>query len=97
MKRKKKRINILRYLTIIFIIVGFYTFGSKIVEFFSLQSQIKNEERINATLKEQESKLNLEINRLGDKNYLSTYASGRIFATKKGDEIYILEDEDTPE
>lgn len=97
MQEKKKKLNMVRFITIVLIAVTFYTVGAKVIEFLTLQSKISYEQKINATLKQEEETLNKEIAKLNDKNYLSTYASGRIFATSKGEEIYILGNEDTPE
>lgn len=70
--------------------------GSQLYTTIKTNFDLKNAGTLNKNLKDESTRLDNEIIKLKDKNYIQTYVSGTIFSTEKGTSIYVLPEDKTP-
>lgn len=96
--KKQKSVNKLRIIGIVFVVAMLFSIGSEIVKTFQIKMSINEATIENKKLKEESQNLKNEVSKLKDKKYMQTYASGSLFITEKGTEVYFLpKDEKAPE
>jgi len=80
-------------LRVIAVLIAVYIVGSVATELFRtarLYYSINQATTINQQLQEDTARLNNEVLRLQDEEYIQTFVSGTIFQTQEGTSIYIL-------
>ncbi|MDR1782194.1 MAG: septum formation initiator family protein [Bacilli bacterium] len=90
-----KNNRLLRIVLIVVIIMMIYSIGNQFVTTIKTKIDLNNAKQTNQKLKDESTRLDNEIIKLKDKNYIQTYVSGTIFSTEKGTSIYVLPEDKT--
>ncbi|MDF9867703.1 cell division protein FtsB [Bacilli bacterium PM5-3] len=95
---KRKSARYIRIIGIVISVIFLAMIVNEVYTTINLKYNISLAESENQELKKESEKLQNEVKKLKDENYIQTYVSGTIFSTEKGTSIYVLpEDEKTPE
>lgn len=95
--KKKQSVNKLRIIGVVFVAAMLFSIGSDVVTTIKTKYEIKQAQQENDKLKKESADLKNEVSKLKDENYIQSYASGIIFSTEKGTEVYILPKDKAPE
>jgi len=97
MKNKTAKRNI-RLIGFVLAIVMIIAIGRELYDTISINYRISVAQAENEQLAKESERLQNEVKKLQDDNYIQSYVSGTIFSTEKGTSIYVLpEDEKAPE
>ena len=96
--KNKAKIRYIRLIGLVFVVFMIFGIAREIYQTIRINHQINQAKQENKELLEEAIRLENEIKRLEDENFIQTYVSGTIFATGGGTTIYVLPREDeTPE